>query len=149
MWCNPSRRFLAPLLALLALAAAPGACAGADSLQARAEAGCSQEDLPATIITLSEGGEPRVEFEVSGLGSGQVPPVLRMTTGRRTPGAPYLARAAWVGGGERTALSGTLALSDVVPGDHLSGRYDLLAPDGREIAGGFRAPWPRGAVGCG
>lgn len=125
-----------------------------DVLQARAEAGCSQEDLPATIITVSEGGEPKVEFEVTGLGSGQVPPVLRMTTGRRTPGAPYLARAAWVGGGGRTVLSGTLALSEVVPGDHLSGRYDLTAPEnrkigGRKIAGSFHAPWPRGAVGCG
>jgi hypothetical protein len=116
---------------------------------ARAEAGCSQEDLPATIITLADGGEAKVEFEVSGLGSGQVPPVLRMTTGRRAPGAPYLARAWWVGGGGRTVLSGTLALSEVVPGDHLSGRYDLAVPDGRRIAGSFRAAWPRGAVGCG
>lgn len=127
----------------------PVACAGADMLQARAEAGCSQEDLPATIITLADGGEPKVEFEISGLGSGQVPPVLRMTTGRRIPGALYLARAWWVGDGGRMALSGTLTLSEVVPGDHLSGRYDLAAPDGRRIAGSFRAPWPRGAVGCG
>ncbi|MBP2161304.1 MULTISPECIES: hypothetical protein [Asticcacaulis] len=103
---------------------------------------------------MSKGGEPQVEIEVSGLGSGQVPPVLRMTTGRRTPGARHLARAAWVGDGGRTALSGTLTLSEVVPGDHLSGRYDLAAPkdrklDGRKIAGSFHAPWPRSARGCG
>lgn len=140
---------MGPLLALFALAAVPGACAGADGLQARAEVGCSQEDLPATLITLSEDGEPQIEFEVTGLGDGHAPPVLRMTTGPRTPGASYLARAAWVAGGGRTALSGTLSLSEVVPGDHLSGRYDLTAPDGRRIAGSFRAPWPRGAAGCG
>lgn len=137
------------MLALVVLATVPGACAAEGAAQARAEAGCSQEDLAATIITVSDGEGPYLEFEVTGLGGGQVPPPLHLTTGPRPAGVTSFARAAWVNGSDRAVLSGILRLTEVAAGDHLSGRYDLTAPDGRKIAGSFSAPWPRGAVGCG
>lgn len=143
-----------PLLALLMLAAVPSACAARDFARARAEVGCSDEDLAATIVTLSDGDGPYLEFQVTGLGGGQAPPTLSMTTGPRPQGAASIARATWVDGGTRTALAGTLDLTEVVPGDHLSGRYDLLAPESRKIGsrkitGRFTVPWPHGAAGCG
>lgn len=121
--------------------------------------GCTQEDAPAleiflTETPLAETGDPSppyIRIEVSSSPNEAIKPIaLTLIQMRRDVSRPgRLVRAELVEVGRDSVwLSGTITLSEVVPGRVVSGRYDLLTPAGK-VSNRFSAKYLNRTAVCG
>lgn len=117
-----------------------------------ASRGCTQEDLPALIVSLP-GSEPGTRIVIEIAGSGPLRPgTWRLSPLRRDPALPgrSLARAELLRGGRSAGwLSGELVLERIAAGDRAVGRYSFTGPGGAVIGGRFEAQWEGGRSDCG
>jgi hypothetical protein len=165
------RRLFNVLLGTGALAFSSGACAQQSGSQrgsavqqgfqhAVARRGCTQEDAPALELiltrTLYDGvGDPApsyIRVEISS------PPGERIGASRfeliqlrRDPSnAKRIVRAELVEASRPAVwMSGTVSLTEAVPGERVSGRYTLTAPGGQRFDSTFTAAYSAKAVTCG
>lgn len=122
--------------------------------------GCTQEDAPALEIYLTQTpfkgagnpSPPYIRFEISSSPNEAIASVtLELIQLRRDPTRPgRLVRAEFVERGHDPVwLSGTVALSEAVPGRHVSGRYNVTTPSGRRWNGSFIAAYSNSPTVCG
>jgi hypothetical protein len=158
MKCNARSRNRSTALLALILGLAGTACTAAPAPSfvlraATAGAGCTQEDLPALIVTLNGGRSGEIRIEIAGMPHAftgerrvQLSPLRRDSA----KGTSELARAELRSEG-RTAtwLSGTVTLRSVKPGQGVRGFYRFKGPERRTYSGSFEARWSGSEGGCG
>lgn len=121
-----------------------------------AQAGCTQEDLPAVEIFLAaapwEGESPSppyVRIEAAGV-TPNAPMSLKLSPLRRDPSVRALARAELHEKGEAPVwLTGSLWLNGVSRDRAVEGHYRFCDGRKRCFKGAFKAAWRGGSAGCG
>jgi hypothetical protein len=122
--------------------------------------GCTQEDVPAMEIYLTQSpytgvgrpSLPYIRIEISSSPEERIASVtLHLIQLRRDPtNRSRIARAELVEFGHAsTWLSGTVELSDATPGEKVVGRYNVMAPDGGRYKSDFVTEYSRRAAVCG
>jgi hypothetical protein len=122
--------------------------------------GCTQEDVPALEIYLTQAsfnGEgtpapPYLRIEIGSPPTETIGPLsLQLMPLRRDQTKPgRIVRAELMEGGHKsTWLSGTLRLAEATPGAQVSGRYDFTSPDGATFSREFRAEYSKRPTVCG
>jgi hypothetical protein len=122
--------------------------------------GCTQEDVPAfemyfTQDTYAGKGDPTAPFLHFEIGSSPTeafaPTTLTLEDMNVSPRKPgRIVRARYVTApGSSVWLRGTVVLDELVPGDHVSGHYNVTTPAGQRYQDSFRLKFtPTNAV-CG
>ncbi|MEI9928650.1 MAG: hypothetical protein WDN44_14285 [Sphingomonas sp.] len=146
-------------LAAGAALACPAACVAVPRQEASPAAaamiGCTQEDLPATIVTVARGraSEGTLRIEIAGAPQrADAPRRLALSPLRRAPGtnAADLARATLeIAGRPPVWLEGTVTIRRLLSGERVAGDYALRTPAGAALAGSFDAAWQPSRADCG
>jgi hypothetical protein len=140
-----------PIASACASAAAPRSGLTA---YATARAGCTQEDLPALIISVRPPNRPGTElrFEIAGPPAGTTQRRYRLSQLRRDPigRATDLARAELRRNGQPIGwLSGEIVLERIARDNRAIGSYRVVGSDGAPFAGRFSASREPGPARCG
>jgi hypothetical protein len=122
-------------------------------MHATATSGCSQEDYPAVVLTLSSevlDAPPVAHIEI--VGAPPPPFEIALSPLRRDPThltEPFARAWKLRASGEPAWLSGTLRVQRLVPGEGVDGHLDFRAPDGGTGHVDFHAIWQASSGGCG
>jgi hypothetical protein len=150
---------------LTIMACAQAAPAGDNKLEqnfsyAFAMRGCTQEDAPALEIYLTQTpftgvgdpSPPYIRVEISSTPDETIEPAsLQLIQMRRDQTKKGRVVRAELAASQRDHiwLSGTLTLSEAVPGGRVSGRYDFTTPTGRHLNSSFSAEYSKRPAVCG